>query len=310
VRSFTALVNPLSGGGSAALKWEPLESQLQRAGAEVKVVLTRSREHAVSAAAKAADAGDVVVAVGGDGLVRDVATGVVPVGGTMAIVPAGRGNDLAAGLDLPTDHAALGGLLLNGPVRRVDVLAANGVFVPGNVYTGLDAVATKIINENRRIPAKLLYRLAPVIALARWRPVCFTVTTGGAEAADGADVADGMGGATLTTTTERGHMVVVANSGRYGHGLHIVPTAVLDDGRLDVLTVGAVPKYKIAAFMGETKTGEHAKRPEVRLSSGTTVTISADSPVPVCADGDDIGMLPVTVSLRPGALNLIAPPSN
>jgi diacylglycerol kinase family enzyme len=298
VRSFTALVNPLSGGGSAALKWEPLEWQLQRAGAEVKVVLTRSREHAVSAAAKAADAGDVVVAVGGDGLVRDVATGVVPVGGTMAIVPAGRGNDLAAGLDLPSDHAALGELLLNGPVRRLDVLAANGVFVPGNVYTGLDAVATKIINENRRVPAKLLYRLAPVIALARWRPVRFTVTTDGA---------DGMGGA---TTTERGHMVVVANSGRYGHGLHIVPTAVLDDGRLDVLAVRAVPKYKIAAFMGETKTGEHAKRPEVRLSRGTTVTISADRPVPVCADGDDIGMLPVTVSLRPGALNLIAPRSH
>ena len=37
------------------------------------------------------------------------------------------------------------------------------MIVPGNVYAGLDAVATKIINENRRMPAKLLYRLAPVI---------------------------------------------------------------------------------------------------------------------------------------------------
>jgi diacylglycerol kinase family enzyme len=71
-----------------------------------------------------------------------------------------------------------------------------------------------------------------------------------------------------------------------------------------------VPKYKIAAFMGETKTGEHANRPEVHVSQATTVTISADRPVPVCADGDDIGMLPVTVSIRPGALNLIAPSSH
>ena len=62
-------------------------------------------------------------------------------------------------------------------------------------------------------------------------------------------------------------MVVIANSGRYGHGLHIVPSAVLDDGQLDAMVIGAVPKYKVAAFMSETKTGEHAERPEVQLSA-------------------------------------------
>jgi diacylglycerol kinase family enzyme len=286
VRSFTALVNPISGGGHAAAKWEPLAELILRAGADVKVVLTLSQAHAVESATEYSTAGDVVVAVGGDGLVRDVATGVVAAGGTMAIVPAGRGNDLARGLDLPTGIAELADLLLNGPVRAIDVLEANGVIVPGNVYAGMDATATKIINDNRRIPAKLLYRLAPVIALARWRPADFTV------------VADGH------STTTTGHMVVIANSGRYGHGLHIVPTAVLDDGLLDVMVVGQVPKYKVAAFMGQAKTGAHARRPEVELSTAKEVTLSADRPVPVCGDGDE---LPITVRVRPGALNLIAP---
>ena len=229
-----------------------------------------------------------MVAVGGDGLVRDVATGVVGGRGIMAIVPAGRGNDLAAALGLPNDHAALAELLLTAPARALDVLEANGVIVPGNVYAGLDAVATKIINENRRLPPKLLYRLAPVVALARWRAATFTVEAGG------------------TTTSSSGHLVVIANSGRYGHGLHIVPTALLDDGLLDVMLVGAVPKYKVAAFMGEAKTGRHVQRPEVQLSTATQVSLSADRPVPVCADGDQIGMLPVTVTLRAGALQLIA----
>jgi YegS/Rv2252/BmrU family lipid kinase len=289
VRSFTALVNPISGGGHAAAKWEPLAELILRAGADVKVVLTLSQAHAVESATEYSTAGDVVVAVGGDGLVRDVATGVVAAGGTMAIVPAGRGNDLARGLDLPTGIAELADLLLNGPVRAIDVLEANGVIVPGNVYAGMDATATKIINDNRRIPAKLLYRLAPVIALARWRPADFTV------------VADGH------STTTTGHMVVIANSGRYGHGLHIVPTAVLDDGLLDVMVVGQVPKYKVAAFMGQAKTGAHARRPEVELSTAKEVTLSADRPVPVCGDGDELGELPITVRVRPGALNLIAP---
>lgn len=295
MRSFVALVNPVSGGGSAALKWAPLAALLQDAGADVSVVLTRSREHAVQAARQAAETADVVVAVGGDGLVRDVATGVVTArtsgtaGATMAIVPAGRGNDLAAALRLPVDHHALAALLLHGTARMIDVLDVDGTIVPGNVYAGLDAVATTIINANRRLPAKLLYRLAPVVALLRWKPAMFTLHTD-----------DGSHEATA-------HMVVLANSGRYGHGLHIVPSAVLDDGSIHAMVIGAVPKYQVAAFMSEAKDGRHTRRPQVQVSRSTQVRLSADRPVPVCADGDELGMLPVTVTLRAGALRMLAP---
>ena len=290
MRRFTALVNPISGGGTAAARFAPLADAVRAAGANVDIVATQSQEHAVECAREASGRGDVVVAVGGDGLVRDVAAGAVATGGTMAIVPAGRGNDLALGLGLPTGVPELADLLLTGPVRKLDVLDADGAIVPGNVYAGLDALATKIINGNRRVPARLLYRLAPVLALVRWRPTSFTASIDG------------------VSVTVRGHMVVIANSGRYGHGLHIVPSAVLDDGRLDVLAIGAIPKVKVAACMGEAKTGEHVRRPEVQVHSGTEVTLTADRPVPVGADGDLIGHLPVTVRVRPGALNLIAPP--
>jgi diacylglycerol kinase family enzyme len=207
----------------------------------------------------------------------------------MAIVPAGRGNDLALGLGLPNTVADLTALLLNGDERLIDVLDADGAIVPGNVYAGMDSVATKIINNNRRMPARLLYRVAPVLALARWRPAEFTVKTDHG------------------TSTVRGHLVVIANSGRYGHGLHIVPSAELDDGRIDVLVVGNIAKYKVAAFMGEAKTGRHVQRPEVQVLTGTEIRLSADRPIPIGADGDLIGELPVTVRLRPGALKVIAP---
>jgi diacylglycerol kinase family enzyme len=289
VRSFTALVNPISGGGTAAARFAPLADRVREAGAGLEVLATRSQQHAVECARDAAGKGDVVVAVGGDGLVRDVAAGVVPTGGTMAIVPAGRGNDLALGLGLPNTVDELADLLLHGDVRHLDVLDADGAIVPGNVYAGMDSVATKIINNSRRLPARMLYRVAPVLALARWRPAEFTVTTD------------------QGSSTIRGHMAVIANSGRYGHGLHIVPSAELDDGRIDVLVVGNIAKYKVAAFMGEAKTGRHVQRPEVHVLTGTEVRLSADRPIPVGADGDLIGELPVTVRVRPGALNVIAP---
>src|SRR5665647_829241 len=72
MRSFTALVNPISGGGRAARHWAPIAERIRHAGATVREEITHSREHAIELATAAAAEGDVVVAVGGDGLVRDV----------------------------------------------------------------------------------------------------------------------------------------------------------------------------------------------------------------------------------------------
>jgi YegS/Rv2252/BmrU family lipid kinase len=289
MRSFTALVNPISGGGRAARSWEPLAERIGNAGARVRVEVTRSRDHAIELATAAAADGDVVVAVGGDGLVRDIAGAAVASGGILGIVPAGRGNDLARALRLPTTVDGLATLLLEGPARAIDVLDINGTIVPGNVYAGLDSVANRIINDNRWLPAALLYRLAPIRAIATWRAPTYTVC------------ADGV------TTTVRAHMVVLANSGAYGHGLKIVPTAELDDGLLDVLVVGDQPRRAVVSFMREAEQGTHVNRPEVSLSRALEVTLAADRPLPACGDGDELTQLPVTVRLRPGALQVLAP---
>ncbi|HVK23032.1 MAG TPA: diacylglycerol kinase family protein [Actinokineospora sp.] len=289
MRAFTALVNPIAGGGSAAQRWQPLADLITAAGASVTVELTESQPHAVELAERAARRGDIVVAVGGDGLVRDVAQGVVSADGTLGIVPAGRGNDLARKLALPTDHAALAELLLNGPERRIDVIEAAGSVVLGNVYAGIDSLSAQIINDNRWLPAKLIYRLAPALALLRWKPPTYTVTVDG------------------QTISAKAHTVIVANSGAYGHGLRIVPDAVVDDGLLDVMIVSAGPKRHVAAFMSQAKTGAHVNRPEIRILRGHEVAIDADRPVPVGADGDDLGALPCTIRVRPAALRILAP---
>jgi len=291
-RSFTALVNPVAGGGAAATLWIEVADALGH-GVDVDVVDTRDAAHAVEAARAAAEAGRVVVAVGGDGLVRDAATGVVPAGGVLAIVPAGRGNDFAHRIGLPDDPAALAAVLRDGAERRFDVIDAGGVMVPGNVYAGLDSLSSVIINRNRRLPPKLIYRLAPYLALARWRVPEFRITVDGGE-----------------TLVRRGHIVVIANSGRYGHGLQIVPSAEPDDGRLDVLVLSAVSRLRLGAFMRDAQVGKHAGWDAATVLTGRSVTVAADRAVPVCADGDELAELgdgPVGAELRPAALRLLVP---
>ncbi|MCX4745611.1 diacylglycerol kinase family lipid kinase [Kitasatospora sp. NBC_01287] len=288
---FTAIVNPISGGGHAAARWEPIAARLRAGGATVRSVPTRGRDHAIASAREAAERGEVVVAVGGDGMVRDVAEGAVRGAGTMAVVPAGRGNDLARTLRLPGvgDPAAVADLLLAGRSRTIDVLEVNGVVVPGNVYIGIDALATQIINAGRALPALLVYRLAPLQAILRWRAAGYTLTVDGER------------------REVRGHTVVVANSGAYGHGLRIVPTALLDDGLLDVMVVGDGPRAKVVSFMREAKRGTHLRRPEVSVRPAREVVVDADRAIPVCADGDEIAELPARIKVLPGALRILVP---
>ena len=289
MRSFTALVNPISGGGRAAEKWAPLAARISAAGAEVRVELTRSREHAVESARAAASDGRTVVAVGGDGLVRDVAEGVAAARGVMGIVPAGRGNDLARSLGFPTDVAGLADLLLDGVDAPCDVIELGDLIVLGNVYCGIDSVSNAMINNNRWLPPKLVYRLAPVRAIVTWRAPRFTLTVDG------------------EVSSVRAHMVVVGNSGAYGHGLRIVPSARIDDGQLDVLVVGNGPKRAIASFMRAAQHGTHVDRPEVSVRTAREITIAADRAVPVCGDGEELAALPVTMRIRTDLLRLIRP---
>ena len=289
MRRFTALVNPISGGGRAAAIWEPIADRLRRAEVAVRTITTRHRQHAVDEAGAAATRGEVVIAVGGDGLVRDVAGGVKAAAGVMGIVPAGRGNDLARTLDIPTGAADLATIMLNAPARPFDLVDVNGVYAAGNVYIGIDSMATRIINRNRWMPPRLLYRVAPVKAALSWRPADYTVT------------ADGK------SRRVRAHTVIVANSGVYGHGLTIVPPAEVDDGLAHVLVIGDVSRRAIAAFMSEAKTGAHVRRAEVTVHAARRVTISADRPVPVCADGDEVTRLPATVRVHRHAISVIAP---
>ncbi|MEA5453501.1 diacylglycerol kinase family protein [Sinomonas sp. JGH33] len=288
-RSFTAVVNPVAGGGHAPSLWAPIARALEAAGARVRTTTTRTADDGARLASEAAARGDVVVAVGGDGIVRDVAAAVARSRGVFALVAAGRGNGFAAKLRMPREPSAVASVLLSGRERTVDLLDVDGQLAPGNAYTGLDAIANLMMNDSR-IPSEIAYRVAPVVAIVRWKPARFEL-----------DI-DGSRHSVLA------HLVVMANSGRYGHGLDIVPDAVLDDGLIHVLVAGAeIPKRNVARFMRLAATGAHVTEPGVRRFTGGNVAISADRPLPLCLDGDQAGWLPARVRIRPGALRVLAP---
>lgn len=301
VRSFAFLVNPAAGGGTAGGVVVPLARRLREAGADVVVTYTSSAEETPKLVGEAVLEGRVVVSVGGDGMLSSVAGAVADIEGTLAVVPAGRGNDFARMLKAPHDLDAQVRLLLEGEPRRVDLLDVKLPGQPvrvvaGSVYAGVDARAAAMVEASRWVPQRLQYPVAAVRALATYRPAAITLDVDGAES-------------THTSAT-----VVVANSGYYGKGMRIAPTADVTDGELDVVVIEAASKRDLIRSLPKVYDGTHVDLPQVTVLRGDQVWISGHSvgggTVPVGADGEALGDLPsgedtLAVAVRPGAVDLL-----
>ncbi|WP_193607625.1 diacylglycerol kinase family protein [Nocardioides lijunqiniae] len=300
-RSFSFLVNPASGGGAAPEAVVPVAQQLRHAGATVDVTYSPGPK-AMDALVDAAVArGDVVVSVGGDGMLSSLAGAVSVRGGTLGLLPAGRGNDFARMLGVPDDPADQARLLLEGSVRRVDLLSLSLPGSPvrrvaGSVYSGVDACAAEIVDRSHRLPSALQYPYAALRALATYQPARCRVSVDG------------------VTREYSAACVVVANSGYYGKGMHIAPSAVVDDGLLDVVVIEAAGRLALMRSLPKVYDGRHVALSEVTVLTGRRVEVAADGrrgPVPVGGDGEPLGALPglsappACVEVLPGALAVV-----
>ena len=302
------VVNPAAGGGRALRTLATATAAQDDAGARYQVQPSASLAHARELAAAAAQRGEVTAAVGGDGLAGALAGAVAEAGGIMALIPAGRGNDLARELGLPPSPAAAATAILDGQKASLDLL---GLSIPGqpeetavlSAYLGLPSVAGEIANRARLIRGPATYPVAALRALARWRPVSFRVEQTGGETVAGIPAGD-----------FPGYGVVLANSRFFGGGMEVCPPARTGDGCLDVVIMHDAPKAAFLRVLLKVRTGTHVSLPQVDLGQAAAVTVTADTALPVAADGETLPWgsplaagVPLRARVRRGALKVIVP---
>ncbi|MEU7025928.1 YegS/Rv2252/BmrU family lipid kinase [Streptomyces sp. NPDC046275] len=293
MRQFTAVVNPTAGGSSGTAGLLPLARLLREAGARLDTVYSRSLEHARELARAAGAKGHVVLAVGGDGMAGTVGGALSGTDTVFGLVPAGRGNDFARALGLPTDAAGLAEVLLGAEPRAVDTIEVTsarhpGTHVLGSVYAGVDAVANRHANRSRLLRGAASYYAGGLRAVLGWKPAAYRLTVDG------------------VPHEHTGYTVVAANSGFYGFGRNIAPGARVDDGLLDIVVIKEAPKHLFFAMMNELKTGAHVKRPQIEILRGREIRVEADRPLPYGADGEVDATLPVTLRAMPASLRVLA----
>jgi YegS/Rv2252/BmrU family lipid kinase len=289
-RRLALLVNPAAAGGKALAAVEPARAELERLRAEFRVIETSSGEHAKKEAKAAGDQGDTPVAIGGDGLVGTLAGAIAGSEAELAIIPAGRGNDFARVLEIPTDPAQAARLAYEGESKRLDVGEIDGKSFVGIASVGFDSDANRIANEAKLVRGNLVYAYAALKALAKWKPARFDVIVDGEH------------------HSVTGYSVGVCNSKAYGGGMYAAPQAELDDGQLDVILCAHVPKRRfLFRTLPRVFKGTHLEDSNFNCFKGEVVEVSADRPFVMYADGDPLADLPATVRVAPRALRVIQP---
>jgi YegS/Rv2252/BmrU family lipid kinase len=283
------IVNPHAGGGRALKLLPGVEAELRGQGRTFAVERTTSMEHARELACRARDAGDVVAAMGGDGLTGAIANELRGGSGLLAVLPGGRGNDFARKLGIPHDPVEAARLLKTGHERRIDLASTGADTFLGILSAGIDSDVNQIANATKLRLGTQVYTYGVLRAIASWREARWEVTIDG------------------ETTCYPGYSVAVSNSGVFGGGMYLAPDASLDDGLLDVVLVGRSSKRRYLMGLGRVFRGTHFKDPALQLLQGREVSFHADRPFTAYADGDPIAVLPVTVKVLPGSLRVVAP---
>ncbi|MCB0870377.1 MAG: diacylglycerol kinase family lipid kinase [Solirubrobacterales bacterium] len=289
-QAHTLIMNPSSGGGRSRQLLPDVEKRLDALRIPFRVEKTRSLEHGIDLAFEAIENREVPVVMSGDGLIGAVGGAMAGVESPVGLIPAGRGNDLARGLGIPTDPAAAVDCLAAGFTRSIDVGDADGKRFLGIASVGFDSEANRIANEARVLKGQPVYAYAALRALATWKPARFTLIENGVQ------------------SRVTGYTVAVANNGFYGGGMNVAPGAEIDDGQLDVITIGNVGKLRFLMNLPKVFRGSHVDEVEVVSHHRTSsIEIRASRPFTVYADGDPLTELPATIRVIPSALRMIVP---
>lgn len=295
------LVNPASDNGATRRRWPEIARRAGEQGLTGDALFSERPGHLTALAAQAAREGaKLLVVVGGDGSVNEVANGIAGRKDVeVAVIARGTGWDFVRTYGIPRRTEDAVAVALGGRTRAIDLgRAAYRLWDGGEAESyfaniasaGMSGAIAQRANETTKaLGGKASYLLATLAVFARWRTSDVRVS-----------VDDEVRGG-------RKHDVIVANGRYFGGGMMICPEAAPDDGLFDVLLIGDLTKRDLLVTLPKTYRGRHLPHPKAELLRGAVVTVDAGEPLPIELDGEQPGTTPVRFEVVPGAMRIRVP---
>lgn len=286
-RKALFIVNPISGGKNKDDVPHLIKRHLNTDVFDYVIVFTNNVSHARQLAKDAIGVYDIAVAVGGDGTVNEVASGLVGSNVILGILPFGSGNGLSRFLNIPMDIQKAIENLNTGHIELIDSAEMNGQPFFNMAGMGFDAHISEVFSHNKK-RGFLSYIKAAINEIAVYKSQRYHIIIDGKE------------------YDREAFILSLANSSQYGNDMHISPRASVQDGLLDVCVIKPFPAYRLPemGFRMMFKKVEGSKYLEI--IKGAHIAINRQSPGPIHLDGEpQITDAEVKINIVPGSLKVI-----
>jgi YegS/Rv2252/BmrU family lipid kinase len=294
------IVNPVAGGGRAGRMQPTIARYLSDRARPVDFAASKSTENFRHIATQAIASGyRYIIALGGDGAFHHLVEAAFGSSVILGFLPAGNGNDIAEGLNIPRDPIEAAHAFLHGRPRAIDVVrvtfpaasaASRAAIFIGAGGLGLDAEAAQLANTRFRAwPGVTRYIAGALWARRKFQSIELEATMDG----------QSWHGPVL--------FAAVANSPCYGSGVRIAPSARMDDGWLEAALVEEMPLSRLLEAIPIVLRSGDIRWPEVHRYRCRHVKFQTNRPALVHGDGEILGNSPVEFEIVPGAVLITLP---
>ncbi len=298
------IVNPVAGGCEVRRQWPRISKQLYDVGLLFDCEFTRGIGHATEIARQATDIGyRCLVVVGGDGTINEVANGILcsthAESTILGIVSAGTACNIARSLGIPLDYLSACSLLVGQGRALIDVgivhFQSQGKPLQRFFLNVADVgFGSAIVDSWKRLPSFFGQRINHKMRIVEGLRCLTTYRNKLSELHIGDNVA-------VSCSCD----VIIANGQYFGDGMQIAPHASMDDGLLDVVTVGDVGRYELLKIWPTLYSGSHITHSKIRERKTTRIAIESDEHLLVEADGLIFGETPASFCVIPSKLTII-----
>jgi diacylglycerol kinase (ATP) len=284
------IINPISGGKSKANIPATIDLYWARSKFNANYSFTEYIGHASEIAEEAAGKNfDVIVAVGGDGTINEVATKVMQQNKIFGIIPFGSGNGLARFLRIPLKTKKAIAVINSYHVESIDTGRFNEKRFFNMAGMGFDAHVSSVFvgNKTRGLSGYIKLGLSEVL---KYKAQVYHINI------DGVDY------------ERKAFVISVANSSQYGNNVHIAPNASIQDGLLDICIIKDFSMLKLPLLAYQMIGAKTDQSNLVEIIRGKDVKIIRSEGGAIHIDGEPFYMgQEIRVSVEPLSLNIITP---
>lgn len=278
VKMWLVAVNPTSGQGRGAIIAQEVTNYLAAQNQAYRLITGINAQNLIKNLETVANSGDMIIAVGGDGLIHNVLQFAVPSKLPILAVPAGTGNDFVRSLGWNLSHRLeMIWQAINHPPIEIDLGCVDGEYFGAVLSTGFDSIVNERANRLKWPTGPQKYNLSIALELPKFKPKRYEIEIDGKK------------------LQREAMLIAIGNGNSYGGGMKVCPSARNDDGLFEIMILNPISKFEFIRVFPTVYSGDHVTHPKVEVFQAKSISIFSDAIA--YADGERIGPLPINASV-------------